>query len=53
MATILVNNIEKLDKEFRKKLNYLKILGYLKEKKVINNDTYKKSSMQIKNAHIS
>ena len=51
MAIILTNNSEKIDKKFKKGLNYLKDLGYLKSKKVINEDTYKKSSVQIKNSH--
>ena len=51
MAIKLTNNSEKIDKKFKKGLNYLKVLGYLKSKKVINEDTYKKSSVQIKNSH--
>ena len=34
MAIILTNNSEKIDKKFKKGLNYLKVLGYLKSKKV-------------------
>ena len=52
MSIILINNSKMIDKQFKKKLNYLKVLGYLKNKKVINEDTYKKSSVQIKNTHI-
>ena len=45
---ILINNSNIMSDKFKKQLNLLRILGFLKEFNLIKEETYKKSSIQIK-----
>lgn len=45
---ILINNSNIMSDKFKKQLNLLRILGFLRECNLIKEETYKKSSIQIK-----